>query len=359
MTAPYILHGLKQSYFTGKMEAYLRVKGVPFDFVIMDSGDFRDCGRATGVLQMPQLQVPDGSWLTDTTAIIRHFESALPAPALQPATPVGLFLSRFVEDAADEWLWRPALYYRWAFVEDSRLMGRQLGRDMLSDQPGPLALRAWWIRARQRRMFLGHDGVTPLTAPQVEAVYKETLDALEPVFAARPFLFGERPVGADFGLFGPMFRHFFSDPTPAAIMRERAPNVLAWVTRLWALTPEAAARAPLPADAPADLDPFLRLAAGDHLTELAANHEAVAAGRPRAEFDHRGVRWSLPVSPYRARCLRDLRTDYEALSEAERVTIDSRLGPASAHLKGPVTELPAATAPRPGNRPIDRRWRRW
>lgn len=356
MTRRWRLHGLKQSYFTGKLEAYLRVKGVAFDFVEMNVAGFRACGRATGVYQMPQLQAPDGEWLTDTTAILRRFETDQPEPALQPSSPVAAFLSLFLEDAFDEWLWRPALYYRWAFHEDSRLMGRQLGRTMMRDIPAPLGLRAFGIRRRQQRTFLRQDGVTAETAPLVEAIYADTLAMLEPIFASRPFLFGERPVAADFGLFGPMFRHFFSDPTPAALMRETAPNVMAWVARLWALTPEAAAAAPRPADAPVDLDPLLKLAAHEHLTELSANLDAVIERRAQARFDLRGARWRTPVSPYCAACLIDLRTLYAALPAADLAAVDARLGPAAAHLRGPIVTLPAALTPQVGERPKNHRW---
>lgn len=356
MSGAWRLHGLKQSYFTGKLEAYLRVKGVPFDFVEMDVAGFRACGRATGVYQMPQLQAPDGEWLTDTTPILRRFEAGHPGPALQPSGAVAAFLSLFLEDAFDEWLWRPALYYRWAFHEDSRLMGRQLGRTIMNGVPAPLGVRAFGIRRRQQRTFLREDGVTPETAPLVEALYRDVLALLDPIFASRPFLFGERPVAADFGLFGPMFRHFFSDPTPAAIMRETAPNVLAWTARLWALTPEQADAAPLPGDAPADLDPLLKLAAHEHLTELVANHAAVAAGRSTAEFDLRGARWRTPVSPYCEACLNDLRGLYAGLSEADRAVIDARLGPASSHLRGPIGDLRPVLLPRLGERSKNHRW---
>lgn len=356
MSGRYRLHGLKQSYFTGKLEGYLRVKGVPFDFVEMDVAGFRACGRATGVYQMPQLEGPDGVWLTDTTPILRHFEAERPEPALQPSEPVAAFLSLFLEDAFDEWLWRPALYYRWAFHEDSRLMGRQLGRTIMNGVPAPLGLRAVGIRRRQQRTFLREDGVTPETAPLVEAMYRDVLALLDPMFRSRPFLFGERPVAADFGLFGPMFRHFFSDPTPAAIMRETAPNVLSWTARLWALTPEEAAVAPRPIDAPADLDPLLKLAAHEHLTELVANHAAIAAGRSTAEFELRGATWRTPVSPYCVACLNDLRALYAALSEADRTSIDARLGEASAHLRGPIGDLRPTLLPNLGERSKNHRW---
>ena len=73
-SAAYELHGLKLSYFTGKLEGYMRAKGLPFTFVEMDLADFRRCAKATGVAQMPQLRTPEGTWLTDTTAIIARME---------------------------------------------------------------------------------------------------------------------------------------------------------------------------------------------------------------------------------------------------------------------------------------------
>jgi glutathione S-transferase len=76
------LHGLKLSYFTGKLEGWLRARGLPFRFVEMDLAGFRACARATGVAQMPALRSPGGEWLTDTTAILRRLEAEAPGPAL-------------------------------------------------------------------------------------------------------------------------------------------------------------------------------------------------------------------------------------------------------------------------------------
>ena len=73
--AAWELHGLKLSYFTGKLEAWLRARGLPFRFVEMDMAGFRACARATGVAQMPALRTPEGEWLTDTTAILKRLEA--------------------------------------------------------------------------------------------------------------------------------------------------------------------------------------------------------------------------------------------------------------------------------------------
>jgi deazaflavin-dependent oxidoreductase (nitroreductase family) len=131
-----LLYGLACSYFTGKLEAYFNSKGIPFEFVEMHRTQFRECGEATGVLQLPCVREPDGSWLTDTTKIIEHFEAAGEGPAVTPTDPAAAFCSALLEDLFDEWYWRPALYYRWAHAEDARLMSTELARELLRDRYG-------------------------------------------------------------------------------------------------------------------------------------------------------------------------------------------------------------------------------
>lgn len=345
------LHGLKLSYFTGKLEAWLRVRGLPFRFVEMDLAGFRACARATGIAQMPALRSPEGMWLTDTTAILRRLEAETPGPALQPTDPLAAFLSLFLEDAFDEWLWRPALYYRWAFTDDAQLMGRRIAATLMRDLPLPLALKAAVVRHRQRGVYLRQDGITRATAPSVERLYLEVLDLLEPILARRPFLLGGRPVAADFGLFGPMFRHFASDPTPSSLMCERAPSVLAWTARLWNARPEGITDTPLPETAPADLDPLLRLAVRDHLAEMDANAQAAARGLKVVRFQRGGVDWRLPVSPYRVQCLADLQAAFAALGTMDRAGVMERLGPGAE-----VLERPVQPAPEPGQQIRNRLW---
>jgi glutathione S-transferase len=354
--ARYRLHGLKLSYFTGKLEAYFRAKGVPFDYIEMDLADFRRCTRATGIAQMPQVEMPSGAWMTDTTDIIAHFEAEAAVPRLKPADPGIAFISLLLEDLFDEWLWRPALYYRWAFAEDARLMSAQLARTMLRDAPGPLFLRRQFILRRQRRVFLKKDGVTSTTAPQIEDLYLRTLAILERIFAIRPYLFGARPCEADFGLFGPFFRHFSSDPTPAAILRERAPHTLAWVSRLWAATPAQLAAVPAVTETPADLGPLLTMACDEYLPYLATNSDATRAGTNEVRWTHLGVAWQTPTSPYRARCLASLQTAYQALDVTARNTINARLTPSAASLL--ATSISPSIAPKTAPaKPRDRNWR--
>ena len=357
VTSEYRLHGLKLSYFTGKLEAYFRVKGIPHRFVEMDLADFRRCARATGIAQMPQVEGPDGTWQTDTTAILARFEAQQPEPRLQPEEPVAGFLSLLLEDLFDEWLWRPALYYRWAFAEDRALMSAQIARTLLRDVPAPFWLRRRFILERQRWVYLRRDGVTRETAPRIEALYRRTIGALEAIFARRPFLFGERPCAADFGLFGPFFRHFSHDPTPAAILREEGPHTLAWTARLWATRPADVTRAAPITGAPDDLAPLLAIAGDEYLPYLAANEASMRARRRHVEYASDGVSWSVPVSPYRAHCVAALRSAFHALAPGPRATAGARLGAGTAVLSA-SSDSASMTLARDTKRVADRHWRR-
>jgi glutathione S-transferase len=354
-----IVHGLDLSYFTGKLEAYLRAKGIPYDLREMTTASFRACGHATGMLQMPQVELPDGAWLTDTTLTIRHLEAMHPEPALLPADPVARFVALLIEDFGDEALWRPALHYRWSFSDDANLMSARLARGMLRDVPLPLFLRRQIIKRRQQHVYLRRDGITSETRGAVERLYMSTLEAMEQALAPHPFVMGDRPTIADIGLFGSMYRHFFSDPTPAGIMRQCAPRTLCWVTRLWAITPGDYMAAPPVETVPEKLSGLLRLVTTVHLPELRAHAEACVQGRPTASFLACGAQFEVPVSPYRAWCLSVIQRSWQALSAAERSAVTVLLADKDAVATLAALPPPDAFVPPqlPVNRPTTTRTR--
>jgi glutathione S-transferase len=244
----YRLYVFDISYFSGKMEAYLRYKGVPFTRVEPSWGELRRVIYPnTGWMKLPVVQTPDGRWLQDSTPMIRWFEAAHPEHPVLPEDPVHAFLSDLLEDYADEWLWRPALYYRWAFAKDRALYGRRFVEDFLYDFPLPRPLTQRIAIMRQQWTYLRGDGITRHTRAHVESIYLDTLDHLQAILSSSSFLMGGRPTVADFGFFASMFRHFSLDPTPSRIMRERAPAVYAWVARLWDAKGAQLAQAPLSA----------------------------------------------------------------------------------------------------------------
>jgi glutathione S-transferase len=351
------VHGLDLSYFTGKLEGYLRAKGLAYQLVEMDTRAFKRCSKITGVAQMPQLELPDGRWLTDSTAIIEQLEREFSAPTIYPSDPATCFIADLLEDFADEWLWRPAMYYRWAFAEDARQLSERLARGLMRDVPLPLSARRWLIKHRQRALFLKGDGITRYTAPVVEALYLQVLAALECALDKQPFLLGQRPTQADFGFFGSMFRHFYSDPTGARLMRERAPQVLAWVERVWSLTPAAYAHQPQPAGLAARLKPLLDMLCRDYLPYLQANQLAVERGETRLHWQSQGVTFTTPSSPYQRHCWQRLRVRFQALEAAQQLQVSEWLdNPAASRMLQASAAAGSAPARNHG-KVVDSCWR--
>ncbi len=309
-----IVYGSEYSYFTGKFEAYLRFKEIAYERRPLGVRLYSwTLPRLLGAAQLPTVRLPDGRWMTDTTPMIAWLEEQHPEPAVIPADPLQRFFALLIEDFGDEWLWRPAMHYRWSNRPDAHLLATLLPAELVR-VPVPMALRRPWFARRQRRLFVAGDGVDDSTRPHMDAAYTRVLDVLEPVFAARPFLLGERPTVADYGLYGSMFRHFSLDPTPARIMRTRAPAVYEWVARVWNARASRIGGGELVDAVPADLHPLLAEAGATHLPMLAANAAAHGAGRDHHDFTVQGYSYrDVPTSRYRVWALAQLRRAFEEL----------------------------------------------
>ncbi len=279
---PYTLHVYDISYFSGKMQAYLAWKGIAHRTHEITWAELVDrVAPRTGLVEVPVVECADGSFLRDSTAMIEWFERQYPAASVLPDDPGAAFVCRLLEDYADEGLWRPALYYRWAFAKDAELYARRFTEDFLSYPLTPASVLRRTVRDRQQRVYLRGEGITSANRADVERHYTDELADLEAIFRRRPFLFGDRPSLADFGYFASMFRHFGIDPTPARIMRNSAPAVYEWVARMWnARGSRLGGSAWVSCDRglPADLEPLLARAARRYLPALHANARAVSDG---------------------------------------------------------------------------------
>jgi glutathione S-transferase len=320
---PLTLYGPEVSYFTGKLEAVIRYMELPYRRV--QKGPVGDLEQATGVAQVPGLQLADGRWLTDSTPIIAWLDARFPELAVTPRDPVLAFFSLLLEDYADEWLWRPAMHYRWDYAEGASLLGRVLVDEAPHDYPIPDFVTRSLIRNRQRALFTKGDGVTPATWDHVEKIYLDTLAQFDAFLKTRPYLLGTRPSLADFGFFGPMFRHFAMDPTSARIMRETAPAVFEWVARMWnaRLT---VTGGELLDRVPEDWGPILDSIGSAYLPYLCANAEAWKAGQKHFDVDIEGAPYRhIRTAQYRVWCLEELRRHFHELSDSQQGEVRARL----------------------------------
>lgn len=318
------VYGASVSYYTGKLETYLRYKGIRYE---RDSPYRRaaEIRREVGCIQHPVVQGEDGRWMTDSTPIILHLEAHHPDRAILPDDTATAFVAYLIEDYADEWLWRAAMHYRWSYDHDRELLCRILADELTPQLKLPRVLRCRMVKRRQRRGFVVNDGVTAETVSHVEAGYRRILALMSSVLETRPFLLGGRPSLADVGLMGPMLRHFGQDPTPAEIMRDTAPLVFEWVARMW----NAGSRpvgAGFVSGIPADLTSLLEEVCQTHLVQLAENARAWHLQQTKFCMTVQGCRYqNLPVSRYRVYCLEVLRERFADLDSDSREAVRAAL----------------------------------
>jgi glutathione S-transferase len=238
-TARYTMYGAEFSLYSGKLRSYLRKKGIAFDERTSTLMTYRRfIVPRTGVRYIPVLHTPDDEVLQDTTAIIDRLERVHPEPDAYPPTPRQHLAALLLELYGDEWLLIPAMHYRWNFPADNQpFIFDEFGRTALPWAPRPM--RRWVGRRLGTRFaaFLPALGIDERTSAGIESSYLELLAALDAHFANHDFVFGGRPTIADFGLIGPLYAHLYRDPRPGALMRERAPRVVAWVERMMSPDP--------------------------------------------------------------------------------------------------------------------------
>jgi len=325
------LYGVSVSYYTGKLEAYLRYKGIAY---VMTSpyGDQKRIRAKVGAIQVPIVERDDGRWMSDSTPIILQLEKEYPGSAVMPADPAVRFAAFLIEDYADEWLWRPAMHYRWSYEHDRALLSRILVDEVTRHTKLPRFVKLMLVKRRQRIGFVVRDGVTAETRAHVEGSYRASLRHMTAMLDQRSYLLGSAPSLADFGMMGPMLRHFGQDPTPAEIMRNEAPAVYEWVAHVWNAR-AAAGRPDFLSEVPADAAGMLKEVAETHLHQLAANADAFAKGLSQFDMTVQGVHYKhLPVSRYRVWCLEMLREAFAALSPDEQERM-------RAHLPYPPAEI--------------------
>ncbi len=262
------LYGAEISYFTAKVRAYLQWKGLPFDEVPSDARVYREIILPrVGFPVIPVLALPGGQTLQDSTDIIDALETLHPVPALNPPDPLQHWLARLLELYSDEWLLIPAMHYRWHHNRDwaVQAFGALSAPELPPHAQRELGERKAAPFARAAELL----GALPPMHAAIEASYEALLQELNAHFAAWPWVLGNRPSVADFGLFGPLYAHQYRDPASGAIMRALAPHLVAWVERL------RDARASVPGEAATDdqvpdtLLPVLRRQMREQMPELA------------------------------------------------------------------------------------------
>lgn len=230
MSLDYTVYGFELSYFTRKMEAALRLHGVPFRRRSKTLLNWRRLERLSGCRKVPIVVTPEGRALSDTTPIIDQLDTVQPARRLFPGGVDGIVV-RLVEEWLDEWFPRTVLHFRWQYPDSAGSASAAIAREIAPWLPAPLRrplerrIASWGDRAC--RAF-GLDDVGGRQSAQADAA--AVWQALERQLDETRWALGDRPTAVDAVLLGALRGHYLNDPAPRRLM-ERWPRVLDWAER--------------------------------------------------------------------------------------------------------------------------------
>lgn len=260
------LFGWEHSYFSGKVRGYLRYKarvsGPNFDEVVATPDIISHILMpATHSNTVPQLMLPDGSFVQDSSTIIDTIEALYPSVLVLPSlehSPQQRLACQIIELLGDEWLLVTAFHWRWAYAGDgsaAQLMPAFMqGADPLPNHrvhnvlqwgtflrpqgsrdeqmaAGGFLIDNFFLSPLGIKSFMIDLGVTEETVVAWEASCRNVLAIFEEHLAVHPFVLGGRPSTADYGLLGPLYAHLYRDPVPGQMMRADFPRVADWCER--------------------------------------------------------------------------------------------------------------------------------
>jgi glutathione S-transferase len=310
MDATYRLIGSELSPYSLKLRSYLRYKQIPHEWVSRSQDNQEEFERLAKLPLIPLLVTPEGEGWQDSTPIIERLERLHPERSIDPEDPVLRAVSWLIEEYADEWGNKPMFHYRWWREVDQLSASERIARSMLGAQAyetpkAVLEELAQGVAARMvpRLRFVGSSAQTFAT---IEGSFERQLRLLVAHFeSGRAYLFGGRPVLADFGWWAQLYQ-MWTDPTPHRLIREQAPSLIPWLERM--VDPEP--QGPLEswqALAPT-IEPILATEIGRcFLPWSVANAKALADGSESLDVELEGARFHQQPQKYHARSLAALR----------------------------------------------------
>jgi len=315
MSSEYRIFGAEMSPYSVKVRAYFRYKCIPHQWLSRRANE-EDFQKHARLPIVPLVVTPGGTGIQDSTPIIEKLEADFPEPSIHPEDPELNFLSALIEEYGDEWGNKLMFHHRWFGEADQLATAHVLARGGMPDASWEAVDKAA-ATVRERMVSRVHfTGSSPENAPLISGYLDQLLKILKLHLVDRKYLFGARPAFADFGL-GLQVYEMALDPTAGAIIRARAPEVLAWAYRM--TEPRN--------DGPFEnweslkltLEPLLRDAGEFFLPWSTANAKALEAGEESFSVSLGGKAYVQGPQKYHARSLNILRSRYEAVADKSKL----------------------------------------
>ena len=128
MTKKHSIYGAELSPYSVKVRSYFRYKKIPHEWIVRDIKTQKTFNKLAKVQIVPLVLCPSGEVLQDSTPIILKMEEIFKERPITPSDPTLAFLSRLVEEYADEWAVKQMFHYRWRYKEDQDAASKRFAK---------------------------------------------------------------------------------------------------------------------------------------------------------------------------------------------------------------------------------------
>lgn len=335
MSASYRLFGAESSAYSTKMRAFMRYKGVEFDWVPRTANSEEELAKVSRFSTLPVLVTASGFAVHDTTPMIEALEADTPEPSALPDDAALSFLAYVLEEYADTWLAKAAFQFRWTRKKDQkeaakRAISEYFGENEPDDRK---AMEASTIeRMTEQLPSVGLEGDL---GPAVEKSFKKFVKLLNEHLRRHLFIFGGRPSIADFAIGGQLIQ-MQRDPTAGKIIEKDGEFVAKWCEFLVDAKPggpfeslEDLQETLIPIFK-SDLSKFFLPWAAENLENSLAGNETFEVTLGKDKFTLRPLRSA-------ARSFRDLRKRFVKAQEIEALKALTDAGEATEFLQRPAS----------------------
>ena len=327
MTEKYSIYGNELSPYSVKVRSYFRYKKIKHEWIERNLKNQKAFNKLAKIQIIPLVHCPNGEVLQDSTPIILKMEEEFKNKPVVPKEPALAFLSRLVEEYADEWAVKHMCHYRWHYEENLDAAGKRFAKLFVPEiiqqiiwlRPFFLnkAANAFKARMSKRLWVVGSNDVTGIS---IEESFKNLIDLLDKHLETRPYIFGNRPSIADFALWGHIY-NANSDVTANELIQERAPKLNNWIERM--LDPEEMGDFEKWHDLKPTLLPLIKEEIAEtFLPWVIANNDAVKNNKDELSITLKGrpfVHKVTPVQKFHAKSFKLLMEHYRAVSEDQEL----------------------------------------
>ena len=128
MTERYSIYGSELSPYSVKIRSYFRYKKIKHEWIERSLKNQKAFRKLAKIQIIPLVHCPSGEVLQDSTPIILKMEEEFKTKPVVPEEPVLAFLSRLVEEYADEWAVKHMCHYRWHYEENLDSAGKRFAK---------------------------------------------------------------------------------------------------------------------------------------------------------------------------------------------------------------------------------------